>query len=232
MKLLALDTSSDACSVALQIGDDIAEQHTVRGKEHTAVLIPMIRRLLDEAQIRSRDLDAIVLGNGPGSFTGMRIAASVAQGLAFGSGLRLVPVSSMAAIAAEVMQTHPASGVVVAQDARMNEVYLGIYRNDGSGLPLAVSGEALQPIGKLETLAALPVPRCFAAGRAWRKYPALWESNRAGIYRLLDLHYPRARHLLGLGARAWQAGEAIEPDTLAPAYIRTKVAAPPPGTGP
>ena len=86
----------------------------------------MIRGVLDEAGVpNSRDLDAIVLGNGPGSFIGMRIAASVAQGLAYGAGLNIVPVSSLAAVAAEVMAETGADRVIVAQDAHMNEVYLG-----------------------------------------------------------------------------------------------------------
>ncbi len=106
MNLLAIDTSSDACSVALQSGDEINEQFVVQPKEHTNILIPMIKDLLYDAGVDMQELDAIVLGNGPGSFIGMRIAASVAQGLAFASGLKIVPVSSMAAVAAEVMHTH------------------------------------------------------------------------------------------------------------------------------
>jgi len=224
MKLLALDTSSDACSVALQLDNSISATHVVEPKQHTRLLIPMLKDLLRDAGIDPGDLDAVVLGNGPGSFIGMRIAASVAQGLAFGSGLKIVPVSSMAAIAAEVMKIYSAAEVIVAQDARMNEAYLGIYRNDGKGIPTAITDEVLQPIEKIDGLAAANASELFAAGRAWEKYPALWELNRAAISKIVDVHYPKARYLLGLGVRAWQAGEAIEPENLAPAYIRSKVA--------
>ena len=224
MKLLALDTSSDACSVALQLDNMISETHVVEPKQHTRLLIPMIRDLLRDADIDLGDLDAVVVGNGPGSFIGMRIGASVAQGLAFGSGLKIVPVSSMAAVAAEVMDKYSAAEVIVAQDARMNEAYLGIYRNDGKGIPTAVTDEMLQPIEKIDGLAAVNASELFAAGQAWEKYPALLELNRAAISEIVDVHYPKARYLLGLGTRAWQAGEAIEPEDLAPAYIRTKVA--------
>jgi len=224
MKLLALDTSSDACSVALQSGDEISEQHVVQPKQHTKILIPMIQRLLHDAGVELQELDAIVLGNGPGSFIGMRIAASVAQGLAHGSGLKIVPISSMAAVAAEVIDKHQASDVIVAQDARMNEVYLGTYRSDGEGLPAAVSDELIQPVEQIAGLTDIPPSELFAAGRGWQKYPSLLQLNRATIAKVVDVHYPKAKYLLALGARACQAGKVIEPENLAPAYIRTKVA--------
>ncbi len=224
MKLLALDTSSDACSVALQLDNTISETHVLEPKQHTRLWIPMIRDLLRDAGIDLGNLDAVVLGNGPGSFIGMRIAASVAQGLAYGSGLKIVPVSSMAAVAAEVMEIYSAAEVIVAQDARMHQAYLGIYRNDGEGVPTAVTDEVLQPIEKIDGLAAANASELFAAGGAWEKYPALLALNRAAISEIVDVQYPQARFLLGLGTRAWQEGEAIEPENLAPAYIRTKVA--------
>ena len=122
MNLLALDTSSLACSVALSMGNDLLERHEEQEREHTRLLVPMIRSLIDEAEIEMSDLDAIVLGNGPGSFIGMRIAASVAQGLAHGAGLGIVPVSSLAAVAAEVFANGDEEFVAVTQDAHMSEV--------------------------------------------------------------------------------------------------------------
>jgi tRNA threonylcarbamoyladenosine biosynthesis protein TsaB len=223
VNLLALDTSSDACSVALLLGEDVVDDHLVEAKQHTSILIPMIRKLLAEAETDFAELDAIVLGNGPGSFIGMRIAASVAQGLAFASGVKILPVSSMAVVAAEVMSSHQADDVIVAQDARMNEVYLGIYRRDQDGLPVPIADERLQPIGRIEIDAA-PLVAC---GDGFRKYPALYELNRARISKLLDIRRPKARFLLDLGARMWQAHGAIEPDKLVPAYIRERVATPP-----
>ena len=102
MKLLAIETSSLACSVALQVDEDIQERHVVEAKAHTRILLPMINTLLGDAGLIVSDLDALVLGNGPGSFIGMRIGASVAQGLAFAAGLNIIPISSLAAVAAEV----------------------------------------------------------------------------------------------------------------------------------
>ena len=231
MNLLAIDTSSDACSVALQSGGEINEQFVVQPKQHTDILIPMIKNLLHDAGVELQDLDAIVLGNGPGSFIGMRIAASVAQGLAFASGLKIVPVSSMAGVAAEVMHRHSATAVIVAQDARMNEVYLGTYRSDDDRLPAAITEELLQPIEQIDGLTGIGTSELVAAGKGWQIYPSLLELNRSEIVRVVDVHYPKAEYLLALGARGWQRGEAIEAENLAPAYIRTKVAEKPRNAG-
>ena len=147
MRLLALDTSSLACSAALMVDEAVTERHDVRPREHTRLLIPMLRALLEDSALTLRELDAIVLGNGPGSFIGMRIGASVAQGLAYGAGIDIVPVSSLAAVAAEVFATREAEEVTVAQDAHMQEVYLGRFRRDVSGLPVAVDAERLHALG-------------------------------------------------------------------------------------
>ena len=136
MKLLAIETSSLACSVALQVDEDIQEKHVVEAKAHTRILLPMINTLLGDAGLIVSDLDALVLGNGPGSFIGMRIGASVAQGLAFAAGLNIIPVSSLAAVAAEVFLGHDETHVAIAQDARMNQIYLGCFERDEAGLPV------------------------------------------------------------------------------------------------
>ena len=120
MKLLAIDTSSPACCVSLSVGSAVFERHEEQAREHTRLITPMIRSVLSEGGVALSDLDAIVLGNGPGSFIGMRIAASVAQGLAHGAGLCIVPVSSLAAVAAEGGESASQGGmhVIVAADDR------------------------------------------------------------------------------------------------------------------
>jgi tRNA threonylcarbamoyladenosine biosynthesis protein TsaB len=220
MNLLAIDTSSDACSVALQAGEYANEKHVVEPREHTRILVPMIDELLQDAGVLLTELDAVVLGNGPGSFIGMRIGASVAQGICYGAGLEIVPVSSLAAIAAEAIDAHGADPVLVAQDARMHEVYLGRFRCDADGLPLASGDEEIRKIGVFDDLAEKHV----AAGGAWQKFPELLEENREWISDVVELSVPRARHLLACGARAYREGGAIPPDALQPTYIRVKVA--------
>ena len=224
MKLLALDTSSQACSVALQLGDLVIERHKELPREHTRLLLPMIRSVLREAELQPADLDAIVLGNGPGSFIGMRIAASVAQGLAYGSGLMIVPVSSMIAIAARVMGDSEWGTVIVAQDARMNEVYLGIYTRSDAGLPKPVVPERLHGTGPIDELDALADDDAVAAGFGWQRYPELLAANQDAIARVEGILYPRAVDLLATGAAAFRAGEVTEPQHVMPAYLRHKVA--------
>jgi tRNA threonylcarbamoyladenosine biosynthesis protein TsaB len=220
MNLLAIDTSSDACSVALQVGENLSEQHVVEPREHTRILLPMIDKLLQDAGVELADLDAVVLGNGPGSFIGMRIGASVAQGICYGAGLEIVPVSSLAAIAAEAIETHGADRVLVAQDARMHEVYLGRFGRDADNLPLASGDEEIRRIGVFGDLDEKHV----AAGGAWQKFPELLEENRKWISDVVEIGVPRARYLLATGARTFREGRAIPPDALLPSYIRVKVA--------
>ena len=224
MKLLAVDTSSLACSVALSVDGTVTERHAEEAKEHTRLLVPMMRELLHEAGLAGEDLDAIVLGNGPGSFIGMRIAASVAQGLAYGSATPIAPVSSLAAVAAEVFDATDASEVVVAQDAHMNEVYLGAFRRGERGLPAAVFDERLHTQTPIEELDEAGADRRVAAGFGWQRYPALLAANEDCIGNTSDVLHPRARFLLPLGQAVLEAGGAVAPQDIAPAYLRSKVA--------
>jgi len=229
VKMLAIDTSSEACSVALQDGDLILEQHRVEARAHTRILLPMIRQLLGAKGLRTEDLQAVVLGNGPGSFIGMRIAASVAQGSCFAAGLPLVPVSSLAAVAAEVMESEHAQKVAVAQDARMDEVYFARFLQDGDGLPALQDAETIIPAN---ANGALPGKGWRTAGAGWQRYPALAAGCRDAISGCSSVIHPRARHLLGIGARAVQDGRSIDPAQLQPAYLRMKVASAAAGAAP
>lgn len=220
MKQLALDTSSIACTVALQIDDTVLERHEEQPREHTRLLMPMIRELLEEADVALSDLDHIVLGNGPGSFIGMRIAASVAQGLAHGAGLKIVPVSSLAAVAAQVFAGCSAHQVAVAQDAHLGEVYLGIFDRGDDDLPVPVRGEVLHAQAPLAELGEKGMMRRIAAGCGWHRYPKLMECNETFFDDLSDERYPRARYLLALAANT----DAVSPEDIEPAYLRKKVA--------
>jgi tRNA threonylcarbamoyladenosine biosynthesis protein TsaB len=226
LKLLAIDTSTLACSVGACAGARLATRHEERDREHTKLLLPMIRAVLDETGIQAGDVDAVVLGNGPGSFIGLRIAAAVAEGIAFAAGLGIVPVSSLAAVALQAGR--PGELVAVAQDAHMNEVYLGLYRIGAGGLPVLVAPERLQAPAPISELGAVTV----AAGAGWLRYPALLEANRDRIARMSDEQYPRAEALLRLGAQAFRDGGAIAPEAVVPTYLRHEVARRPDGVLP
>jgi tRNA threonylcarbamoyladenosine biosynthesis protein TsaB len=182
--------------------------------------MPMIRSVLFDAEVDLSDLDGIVLGNGPGSFIGMRIAASVAQGLAFGAGLKIAPVSSMAAVAAEVGAPGSAR-VAVAQDAHMQEVYLGLYDVTGDTVTAMIAE-------RLQGCAAIPELRdggeFLAAGYGWQRFPDLLEKNRANLRGEATVLHPHAEFLLKLGSDMFERGEAIAAENVIPAYLRQKVA--------
>ena len=223
MRLLALDTSSLACSVALQVDDEIFDRHEEQAREHTRLLIPMIAQTLRQGRVALSELDAIVLGNGPGSFIGMRIGASVAQGLAFGAGIRIVPMSSMLAVAAEVMAVEGATHVAVCQDAHMNEVYLGLYGRSDDGPPVALGAERLHGQGTIGELQDAP-GRFTSAGFGWHRYPALLAANKGFLDVTCKVQQPTARFLLPSGRALLDSGAAVEPQDLVPAYLRQTVA--------
>jgi len=215
MNLLAIDTSSSACSVAMVFEGEVSEEHLVEPREHTRILMPMIRRVLGERAVS--DLDAVVLGNGPGSFIGMRIGAAVAQGLCYGANLPVIPVSSLAAVAAEVFTDHDGERVVVVQDARMHEVYCCTYRRGKDGLPAAAMDERILPVGPLP----LRDGSYLGAGAAWKRYPELAAANAGSVTGIVPVDCPRARFLLNL---ATAGGKPIPAEALVPAYLRSKVA--------
>lgn len=227
MNLLAIDTSSLACSVALQVGGDVAERYEEQAREHTRLLMPMIREVLAEAGMTAEKLDAIVLGNGPGSFIGMRIGASVAQGLAHGADVTIVPVSSLAAVAAQAFAESEADEVVVAQDAHMNEVYLGAFGRAASGLPEPLFAERLQTQTRIDDLDDALASRRITAGFGWQRYPGLGTANEGLFGGQSDVMHPRARFLLELSMAALASGGSVRPQDLVPAYLRSKVASTP-----
>jgi tRNA threonylcarbamoyladenosine biosynthesis protein TsaB len=227
MKLLAIETSSLACSVALQVGEGIQEQHVVEAKAHTRILLPMIKTLLGDAGLNVSDLDALVIGNGPGSFIGMRIGASVVQGLAFAAGVNIIPVSSLAAVAAEVFLKHDETHVAVTQDARVNQVYLGCFVRNEAGLPVPVGVERIHDIRRIASLSDHRNVAWLAAGEGWRKYPSLASMQSVELTELPDILLPRAIHLLGIARDLFESGRSIPPEQLQPAYLRDEVAVPP-----
>jgi len=221
LNFLAIDTSSNACSVAAQSGDTIVNRHVVEARAHTRILIPLIRELLDELKIDITDLNAVILGNGPGSFIGMRIGASVAQGLCFGLGIKVIPISSLAVVAAEAFAKHRLSEVAIAQDARMGDVYFGYFKRGVANEPVLVEQECILPAANLH--ASIDV--MTVAGDAWNRYPdsmAGFENRR--VVEQLPILTPSAEYLLVLGSNAYAQSLAIDAAALRPAYLRTKVA--------
>lgn len=220
MKLLALDTSSLACTAGVLCDGQTFVRYEEQAREHSRLLLPMIKSVLADAGLGIADLDAIVLGNGPGSFIGLRIAASVAQGLAHGASLPIAPASSLAAIACAAGSEGDI--VAVTGDAHMQQVYLGLYRRGGEDHVSELAPERLHDQARIDEIAG--DDDVVAAGSGWHRYPALLEANRESIGSLSDVHYPHASALLVLGERAVARGHTVAPDQVIPAYLRQKVA--------
>lgn len=227
MNLLALDTSSLACTVGVLYNGKTIVRYAEQAREHTRLLLPMVKSVLAESGLGIDDLDAIVLGNGPGSFIGLRIAASVAQGLAHGAQLNIAPVSSLAAIA--FAAGTDGDIVAVTGDAHMNQVYLGLYRCGGAAGVSALAPERIHGQGRIDDVS--DGPRVVAAGNGWQRYPALLEANRDSIANVSDVLYPHADALLALGEHAVAGGHLVPPERVSPAYLRHKVAEKPAAAG-
>jgi tRNA threonylcarbamoyladenosine biosynthesis protein TsaB len=229
MRLLALDTSTEACSAALLLDDDLRLRFQLTERSHAELILPMIDGLLAEAGLRAKDLDGLAFGRGPGAFTGLRIAAGIAQGLAIGAGLKVVPVSSLAAVAWQVEATD-GEQVLVCNDARMGEIYWAAFQPDPAGGAPTLSGEE-----RVTPPDRIPVPASVkhAAGNAFARHPSLRERLQAAGLRLHDGLYPRADAIARIGAQLLAAGEGVDPELALPTYVRDDVARPsqPPVTG-
>lgn len=218
-RILALDTAAEACSVALLADGQVIERVETAPRRHAASLLPMAEACLAEASFELGALDAVAFGRGPGSFTGLRIATGVAQGIAFGAELPVLPVSNLAAGAAAAWRRHGWRRVLVAFDARMDELYAAAFELSDTGLPCAVSDEALLAPSAL----VLPAGGDWCgAGSAFTAWPAL-----AGALALAAVDAglsPTARDLLGPAAAALARGEGVAAEEALPVYLRERVA--------
>src|SRR5262245_8018533 len=212
MKVLAIETSTDACSVAVSLDGTIIEDHRVLPRGHHKELLPMIEALLTRARIAARALEGIVLSAGPGSFTGLRIGGSVAQALAFAANCPLVALSSLRVLA--VGETaKPEESIVATQPARPGEVYVGVYRKrDGIPIgiipdgvvPLVQAEHALAEVGSAVVVGKSAAQLVAACGKPWRR---------------AEEELPRAGSALVLGIPLIEAGEGSDPDRLELNYV-------------
>lgn len=218
-KILALDTSSDACSVAYLDGDQLIDRFELAAKSHTQRALPMVAELLAELGTSVKQLDAIAFGAGPGSFTGLRIGMGVVQGLAFGADVPVLPVSTLMAMAYGRAFGDAAEGrILSALDARMGEVYWGLYEcSSPVCLPRAIHADSVNAPESVATLVARE-PAFIGVGSGWRYGP---------LASLTDRHeieiYPSARDIVQLAAMLYNAGEAQAVEQVQPVYLRNEV---------
>ncbi len=221
MKLLAVETSTEACSAALFIDGEVNERYQLAPQEHTKLILPMIDALMAEADLKPQQLDALAFSRGPGSFTGVRIATGVIQGIALGADLPVVPVSTLAAIAQDFFENNEESVAYVAMDARMGEIFWGVYRRDAEGYAELIGEEAVTPAELVE----FPHLSGVGIGSGWGVYSQPLTTRLAGLVSRHEAdRLPRAGAIARLGARGFEQGTAVAVEQAMPVYLRDKVA--------
>ena len=217
MKLLVLDTSTEWCSAALWLDGHIHARRVLAEQRHSSLLLPMVDELLRETGVTLRQLDGIGYGAGPGSFTGLRIACAVTQGLAFGADLPVVGVSTLESIAEQT----GAERVLTVLDARMAEVYWAAYRRDGAGWRTVTEPQLALP----ESVVVPDGDDWIGAGNG---FVALGDVLRprlaSALTRIDDTLMPDAAAMAPLAVRAFERGEGMDAALAAPVYLRDKVA--------
>lgn len=215
LKILALDTSTEYCSAALWVDGEELQCLEHAGQRHSQLLLPMVDRLFGESGLTVRRLDGIAAAVGPGSFTGLRIATAVGQGLAFGANLPVVPVGTLTALA----EGCDAAQAAVALDARMGEVYFGAFRRGAPGMEPVIEPTLARP----DAVPQLPAGRWVGCGVGFDRFGVALAARLGSIEILHDRH-PEARCVARIAARRLAAGERHEADALVPLYLRDKVA--------
>ena len=217
MNIFALETSTEYCSVALLQNDALLERCELVGQKHSELLMPMLDDLLQDAGLRIQDMDGIAFGCGPGSFTGVRIACGVTQGLAFGAGLPVAGICTLLALAEGSGQ----SRVIAALDARMSELYFAAYQRSGD-VWLTVCEPCLC---KPDEAPQLPGDAWFGAGSGFAAHGAALQARYVGQLSGVDADaVPQAAAIAVLGAQLFISGGGVAAALALPLYLRDKVA--------
>lgn len=235
MRILAIDTATESCSAALLLDERLLQREQLLERAAAAAILPMVAELLNEAGMRLSMLSAIAFGRGPGAFTGVRLAASVTQGLAFGAGLPVVPVSDLQALAQRALDsTRAIERVLVCTDARMHEVYWGCFERSPDGFARAWGEEHITRPAEV----TIPLPwgpqsgavpgRLVGVGSGFTAYPPLRDG--LGLDVVLGGVLPRAAEVARLAVKEVAAGRIFSAEQALPVYLRDDVTRAPLGT--
>ncbi|MBD0787075.1 tRNA (adenosine(37)-N6)-threonylcarbamoyltransferase complex dimerization subunit type 1 TsaB [Vibrio sp. Y2-5] len=222
-KILALDTATEQCSVALMVGDKVYSRSEFAPRDHTKKILPMVDEVLKEAGLALSDLDALAFGRGPGSFTGVRIGIGIAQGLAFGADLPMIGVSTLAAMAQGAYRQHGVTHVASAIDARMSEVYWGRFERQEDGSWNEVDAECVIPPSVL-------AEEVQKDDKTWAKVGTGWEAYADDLAALpltlieSEILYPDSQDIVYLAQFEWAKGNTTVVEDSSPVYLRDTVA--------
>jgi len=221
MNILALDSCSEMCSTALLYEGARYEQSELTQRGHSDLVLGMMDGLFAESGSSIKDVDVLAFGRGPGSFTGVRVGVSVAQGIAFARDIPVVPVSSLAAVAQKAANNLDAEYIAVAMDARMGEVYCAHYYFDGQVLSLLNQERVCEP----SAFMPFHQGKCVGVGTAWRVYESELKANFGDLVTQIEAdYYPEASNVIQLAEREILAGNLKSADQALPVYLRDNVA--------
>lgn len=230
--LLAIDTATEACSVCLLHNGQSFSLFEPTPRQHSQKILPMVEQVLADAGIAKKDIEVVAFGQGPGSFTGVRIAVSIAQGLAFGLGVPLIPVSDTQAMAESVFNSQPdQKNVMVTIDARMNEVYFASYQLNNGNIDLVSEEQVISP----ESIETHHLTSASAASASWTAVGTGWKFKERFPQALIELvgssdenALPHAESIARLGFQTYlsckEAGEFPSIEDCVPVYLRNDVA--------
>ncbi|WP_371372804.1 tRNA (adenosine(37)-N6)-threonylcarbamoyltransferase complex dimerization subunit type 1 TsaB [Thalassotalea aquiviva] len=225
MNLLAIDASTEACSVALEFKGKTYTRYEFSPQSHSILLLPMVDEVLAEAGVTLNQLDGLVYGRGPGSFTGVRIGIGVAQGLAYSANLPVVGVSTLQAMAQQALELHGHASVVSAIDARMAEIYCGVFMADANKVMQPFKAEAvIAPTNLDQYLAAdiTDLSLLHGVGSAWKAYSTeLAKVSKIDV--LEDIEFPVAKAMLKIAKAEFDQGKAVSAEKAEPVYLRDTV---------
>ena len=221
MKILAIETATEACSAALLIDDQVKVEFEHAPRQHTQLILPMLDKVLAEADVVLADIDAIAFGRGPGAFTGLRIAAGVTQGLALATERPVIAISTLAALAQQVYETHQHTHMLTALDARINEVYWGKYSIEQGRAVLEGEEQVILP----QEITSIHSEQWAGVGSGWAVYgdelSAIANGHLKNIYAGIE---PSAEYIAKLAAYEFATGNLLSVEEAQPVYLRDKVA--------
>ncbi len=220
--ILAIDAATEACSVALAIGEQTIYRYEVAPRQHTQKLLPMVQSLFAEAQIALSRVDAIACGQGPGSFTGVRIALSATQGLALGLDCPVIGISNLQILAQGALRCCGATKVLTAIDARMQELYFAAYHQQDGCWQALISEQVTLPEKLNNTLEDRQ--GWHAVGTGFQVYAPMLTPIFGTLPRCGEADLPHALDILPLAMHKWQQGDVVAPEDLEPTYLRNQVA--------
>ncbi len=221
-KILAIDTATENCSVALLVNDQVISRSEVAPRDHTKKVLPMVDEVLKEAGLTLQDLDALAFGRGPGSFTGVRVGIGIAQGLAFGADLPMIGISTLAAMAQASYRLHGATDVAVAIDARMSEVYWARYTRQANGEWTGVDEECVIPPANLAEEAQPDDKTWTTAGTGWDAYQEALTQLPFSVTES-EVLYPDSQDIVILAKQELEKGNTVPVEESSPVYLRDNV---------